>query len=100
MRGLDYYTHTAFEFQLEELGSQSTVCGGGRYDRLVSELGGPDTPAVGWAIGLERLVLLLQKLPLTFATTLDFYLVAKGTAAEAQPWGWRSNSGTRGLPRN
>lgn len=87
VRGLDYYTHTAFEFQLEELGSQSTVCGGGRYDRLVSELGGPDTPAVGWAIGLERLVLLLQKLPLTFATTLDFYLVAKGTAAEAQALG-------------
>ncbi len=84
VRGLDYYTHTAFEFQLAELGTQSTVCGGGRYDRLVTELGGPETPAVGWAIGLERLVLLLQKRDLALATPLDFYLVARGTAAAAQ----------------
>lgn len=91
VRGLDYYTHTAFEIQVEDLGvpalggSQATVCGGGRYDRLVAELGGPDTPAVGWAIGLERLVLLLQKLrALESTSTPNFYLVAKGTAAEAQ----------------
>jgi len=84
VRGLDYYTHTAFEIIVDNLGAQATICGGGRYDRLVSELGGPDTPAVGWAIGLERLVLLLQQLQLPLHLTLDFYLVAKGTEAEMQ----------------
>ena len=84
VRGLDYYTHTAFEMIVDNLGAQATICGGGRYDRLVSELGGPDTPAVGWAIGLERLVLLLQQLQLPLRSTLDFYLVAKGTEAEMQ----------------
>jgi histidyl-tRNA synthetase len=62
VRGLDYYTHTAFEIISDDLGAQATVCGGGRYDGLVEELGGSATPAVGWAIGLERLVLLLQQL--------------------------------------
>jgi len=84
VRGLDYYTHTAFEMIVDNLGAQATLCGGGRYDRLVGELGGPDTPAVGWAIGLERLVLLLQQLQLPLHSTLDFYLVAKGTEAEIQ----------------
>jgi len=62
VRGLDYYTHTAFEIQSENLGAQATVCGGGRYDGLIGQLGGTPTPAVGWAMGLERLVLLLQQL--------------------------------------
>lgn len=84
VRGLDYYTHTAFEFELDGLGSQATVCGGGRYDRLVAELGGPETPAVGWAIGMERLILLLQKAEITLNQSLDFYCVARGSEAEAQ----------------
>ena len=86
VRGLDYYTHTAFEIVSsdEDLGAQATVCGGGRYDGLVSELGGPDTQAVGWAIGMERLVLLLQKLSTNPANTPDFYIVSRGEAAEAQ----------------
>lgn len=84
VRGLDYYTHTAFEIQSPDLGAQATVCGGGRYDRLVTELGGPDTPAIGWAIGLERLVLLLAQQSRSLAATLDFYLVARGEVAEAQ----------------
>ena len=85
VRGLDYYTHTAFEIQSDDLGAQATVCGGGRYDGLVKELGGPDTPAVGWAIGMERLILLLQQL-LSAAPNPkpDFYLVSRGEAAEAQ----------------
>ena len=58
VRGLDYYTHTAFEITSGELGSQSTVCGGGRYNGLISQMGGKDTPAIGFAIGLERLILL------------------------------------------
>jgi histidyl-tRNA synthetase len=81
---LDYYTHTVFEIQSDDLGSQATVCAGGRYDGLVTELGGPETPAVGWASGLERLILLLQQLQLAQPTNLDFYLVSKGDRAEAQ----------------
>jgi histidyl-tRNA synthetase len=84
VRGLDYYTHTAFEIQSDDLGAQATVCGGGRYDGLVEELGGAKTPAVGWAIGLERLILLLQQLSNPLLEALDFYVVSKGEAAEAQ----------------
>ncbi|MCG9889736.1 MAG: histidine--tRNA ligase [Thermosynechococcaceae cyanobacterium MS004] len=84
VRGLDYYTHTAFEFQLDTLGAQSTVCGGGRYDGLVRELGGPETPAVGWAIGLERLAILIQQQGASMAPTVDIYCAARGAEAEAQ----------------
>ena len=84
VRGLDYYTHTAFEIQSDDLGAQATVCGGGRYDGLVQSLGGPETPAVGWAIGLERLVILLQQLSQINLTPPDFYLVSKGKNAEAR----------------
>ena len=84
VRGLDYYTHTAFEIQSADLGAQATVCGGGRYDGLVGELGGPETQAIGWAMGMERLVLLLQKLQQAPITKPDFYLVSRGAMAEAQ----------------
>jgi histidyl-tRNA synthetase len=84
VRGLDYYTHTAFEIQSDDLGAQATVCAGGRYDGLVAQLGGPDTPAVGWGMGMERLILLLQKLQEQPLTKLDFYVVSRGEAAEAQ----------------
>lgn len=59
VRGLDYYRHTAFEFVTDRLGAQGTVLGGGRYDGLIENLGGPTTPAVGWAAGIERLAMLL-----------------------------------------
>lgn len=84
VRGLDYYTHTAFEVISDDLGAQATVCGGGRYDGLVEDLSGPKTPAVGWAIGLERLIILLQQLQASPRQVLDFYVVSKGDAAEAQ----------------
>ncbi len=84
VRGLDYYTHTAFEIQSADLGAQATVCGGGRYDGLVAQLGGPDTPAVGWAIGMERLIILLQQLQETPAEALDFYVVSRGDRAESE----------------
>ncbi|NEO62934.1 MAG: histidine--tRNA ligase, partial [Moorea sp. SIO4G2] len=84
VRGLDYYTHTAFEIISDDLGAQATVCGGGRYDGLVDELGGNKTPAVGWAIGLERLVILLQQLQASPTLALDFYLVSRGEIAQAQ----------------
>ncbi len=61
VRGLDYYRHTAFEFVTDRLGAQGTVLGGGRYDGLIETLGGPHTPAVGWAAGIERLGMLLEK---------------------------------------
>ena len=63
VRGLDYYSHTAFEFVTSQLGAQGTVLGGGRYDGLVEEMGGPHTPSVGWAAGVERLAMLLAQPP-------------------------------------
>ncbi|MDE2007239.1 MAG: histidine--tRNA ligase [Rhodospirillales bacterium] len=62
VRGLDYYSHTAFEFVTDRLGAQGTVLAGGRYDGLVAEMGGPPTPAVGWAAGIERLAMLMPPL--------------------------------------
>ncbi|NJL02328.1 MAG: histidine--tRNA ligase [Spirulinaceae cyanobacterium RM2_2_10] len=84
VRGLDYYTHTAFEIQSADLGAQATVCGGGRYDGLVATLGGADTPAVGWALGMERLILLLQELQASPTTAPDFYVVSRGAIAQAR----------------
>jgi histidyl-tRNA synthetase len=63
VRGLDYYSHTAFEFVTDRLGAQGTVLGGGRYNGLVEEMGGPPTPSVGWAAGIERLSMLLTETP-------------------------------------
>ena len=63
VRGLDYYSHTAFEFVTDRLGAQGTVMAGGRYDGLVEEMGGPATPSVGWAAGVERLSMLLEAAP-------------------------------------
>lgn len=60
VRGLDYYTKTVFEFVSNDLGAQSTVCGGGRYDGLIEQLGGPKTPGLGFGMGLERLLLVLD----------------------------------------
>lgn len=68
VRGLDYYGHTVFEWVTDKLGSQSTVCAGGRYDALVNQLGGDNVPAVGFAIGVERLLLLLDSLTITLET--------------------------------
>ena len=62
VRGLDYYNYTAFEININELGSQNTVCGGGRYDKLIEQIGGPSTPSVGWAIGIERLIIIISPL--------------------------------------
>jgi histidyl-tRNA synthetase len=83
LRGLDYYTHTTFEIISDDL-EQATICGGGRYDNLVGQLGGSQMPAVGWAIGLERLILLLQQFQTPFLPKLDFYIVSKGDLAESQ----------------
>jgi histidyl-tRNA synthetase len=65
VRGLDYYGHTVFEWVTDQLGSQATICAGGRYDKLVEQLGGSSTPAVGFALGMERIVLLMETLNTT-----------------------------------
>ncbi|MYM57698.1 histidine--tRNA ligase [Vibrio sp. OCN044] len=79
VRGLDYYNRTVFEWVTENLGAQGTVCAGGRYDGLVEQLGGKSTPAVGFAMGLERLVLMLETLELTdVRRAVDVYMVTAG----------------------
>ncbi|GLQ74917.1 histidine--tRNA ligase [Vibrio penaeicida] len=79
VRGLDYYNRTVFEWITESLGAQGTVCGGGRYDGLVEQLGGKSTPAVGFAMGLERLVLMLEELDLADTRrAVDVYMVSAG----------------------
>jgi histidyl-tRNA synthetase len=79
VRGLDYYRHTAFEFVTDRLGAQGTVLGGGRYDGLIEALGGPVTPAVGWAAGIERLAMLLTDFD---AFALDAVVVVEDDAAQ------------------
>lgn len=83
VRGLDYYTKGVFEWITTELGAQGTICAGGRYDNLVEQLGGSATPAVGWAAGVERLILLLQKLGTApLATEADIYVCRFGAQGE------------------
>ena len=85
VRGLDYYTRTVFEWVTDSLGAQGAVCSGGRYDGLVEQLGGHSTPAVGWAMGVERLVELLRMAELAPGQgTADVYLVPLGPVAESQ----------------
>ncbi|ASA23696.1 histidine--tRNA ligase [Paenibacillus donghaensis] len=86
VRGLDYYTHTAFEYKAAGIGSIDTVGGGGRYNGLVEEIGGPDQPGIGFGIGLERILLILenQQVELPAAKPLDVYLVGLGEAADLE----------------
>jgi histidyl-tRNA synthetase len=79
VRGLDYYRHTAFEFVTDRLGAQGTVLGGGRYDGLMESLGGPHTPAVGWAAGVERLAMLIAE---PVAERPEFVIMPMGEAAD------------------
>jgi histidyl-tRNA synthetase len=82
VRGMDYYNLTVFEWVTERLGAQGTICGGGRYDPLIEQLGGKPAPAVGWAIGLERLLLLLQEVGAAPpADAPDAYAVVPSAAA-------------------
>jgi histidyl-tRNA synthetase len=84
VRGLDYYCKTVFEWVTDKLGAQGTVCGGGRYDGMIEQLGGKPTPAVGWAMGVERMILLLQEMqqePAGIGQQADVYLAHMGDAA-------------------
>ncbi|AQT84027.1 histidine--tRNA ligase HisS [Paenibacillus larvae subsp. larvae] len=84
VRGLDYYTHTAFEYKAAGIGAIDTVGGGGRYNGLVGEIGGQDQPGVGFALGVERILLLLEAQGVEFAKpeSLDLYVIGLGEAAE------------------
>ncbi|WP_127529673.1 histidine--tRNA ligase [Paenibacillus kobensis] len=86
VRGLDYYTHTAFEYKAEGIGAIDTIGGGGRYNGLVAEIGGPDQPGVGLGLGLERTVMLLehQHTELPDLHAVDAYVIALGEAAERE----------------
>ena len=97
VRGLDYYSHTAFEITSDQLGAQATVCGGGRYDGLIAQLGGAATPAIGWAVGMERLLLVLEAATkadpngaaarLVGTSAPDAYVVNRGEQAETMALG-------------
>ncbi|MDH4458644.1 MAG: histidine--tRNA ligase [Nevskia sp.] len=85
VRGLDYYTHTVFEWVTDQLGAQGTVCAGGRYDGLVEQLGGPKTTGVGFGLGIERLILLMGVQKVAFASTAPhLYICRLGAVAERQ----------------
>ncbi len=83
VRGLDYYTKTAFEFISGEIGAQSTVCGGGRYNKLVAEIGGPETPGVGFGMGIERLIMTLEAngIVIPKPSTTEIFIVSMGEDA-------------------
>ena len=83
VRGLDYYTRTVFEFVSGDIGAQSTVCGGGRYDGLIGQMGGPKTPSLGFAMGIERLMMVLsaQNTELPEAPTCDLFIATLGENA-------------------
>ncbi|MFF2480503.1 histidine--tRNA ligase [Paenibacillus sp. NPDC058071] len=86
VRGLDYYTHTAFEYKAEGIGAIDTVGGGGRYNGLVAEIGGPDQPGIGFGLGIERTIMLLehQQTVTEEAGQIDVYFVGLGDAAERE----------------
>ncbi len=86
VRGLDYYTKTAFEIMVEEIGAQSAICGGGRYDGLIEEIGGPATPGIGFALGMERIfaALAVQGIDIPLVTRKDVYIAVLGQAAAVE----------------
>jgi histidyl-tRNA synthetase len=88
VRGLDYYTRTTFEIQTDRLGAQNAVLGGGRYDGLSQQLGGPDHPAIGFALGVERLITLLQEEGQEENSGPDLFIIGLGEEAEKKAFSW------------
>jgi histidyl-tRNA synthetase len=98
VRGLDYYNLTVFEWVTDRLGAQGTVCGGGRYDGLFEQIGGKPTPACGFAMGLERLLALMQETrTLQAAAQCDVYVVHQGSAADRMAFGVAESLRDHGL---
>jgi histidyl-tRNA synthetase len=94
VRGIDYYRHTAFEFVTDQLGAQGTVIAGGRYDGLIEQLGGPHTPAVGWAAGIERLAMMIDA---PAFDEIDVAIVVEDDAAMDAAWAAASRLRSSGL---
>nr|YP_010196868.1 histidine-tRNA ligase [Gracilaria cliftonii]UAD84672.1 histidine-tRNA ligase [Gracilaria cliftonii] len=86
VRGLDYYNHTTFEIKTNSKDSQNTICGGGRYDNLIEQLGGPKTPAIGWAIGIERLLQVIKQELTVSQKQINVYIATQGLAAQTKIW--------------
>jgi histidyl-tRNA synthetase len=97
VRGLDYYTRTAFEIQTGALGAQSAVAGGGRYDGLVESLAGPPTPAIGFAIGFDRLAEIVAASMASPVRPTDLFIAALGEAARQTAFTWLTGLGIRGI---
>ena len=98
VRGLDYYTRTTWEFVGEALGAQSSLCGGGRYDGLIEEIGGPPTPGVGFGAGIERLLLALEEQRITAAApTIDVFFALEADAPRTQVLAWLAQLRARGV---
>jgi histidyl-tRNA synthetase len=97
VRGLDYYTRTTFEIQTDKLGAQNAVVGGGRYDALSKQLGGPDHPAIGFALGVERLVTLLEPSGPQHEVLPDLFLISLGERAEKKVFRWADDLRRSGL---
>ena len=98
VRGLDYYTRTAWEIQTTSLGAQSAVAGGGRYDGLVKELGGPDTPGIGFAIGFDRLAEVMEQLETKpLKNDIDLFIIALGDNALEKGYHWSSELNQAGI---
>lgn len=97
VRGLDYYTRTAFEIQTGALGAQSAVAGGGRYDGLVGSLGGPEIPAIGFAIGFDRLAEIVAATSPVAVRPPQLFIAALGETARAKAFQWATALGTAGI---
>ncbi|MBC2716944.1 MAG: histidine--tRNA ligase [Desulfobacteraceae bacterium] len=97
VRGLDYYTRTAFEIQTDALGAQNAIAGGGRYDMLVKMLGGPEQPAIGFAIGLDRLVALVMQGLAQKELTPDIFIAALGEKVREKTFEWSCALGQEGI---
>jgi histidyl-tRNA synthetase len=97
VRGLDYYTRTAFEIQTDALGAQNAIAGGGRYDMLVKMLDGPDQPAIGFAIGLDRLVALVMQSRPQKELTPDIFIAALGGETRDKTFEWSCALGLEGI---
>jgi histidyl-tRNA synthetase len=97
VRGLDYYTRTTFEIQTDRLGAQNAVTGGGRYDGLVKLLGGPDHPGTGFAIGIERLVALLDEDVKQEIRRPDLFIAALGDTVEKKAFNWANDLRRTGI---
>jgi histidyl-tRNA synthetase len=97
VRGLDYYTRTAFEIQTGALGAQSAVAGGGRYDGLIASLGGPQMPAIGFAIGFDRLAEIVALKTPAAVRPPDLFIAALGRAARQTAFEWAAALGLKGI---